>query len=265
MLNNLKVITIGTLKGGVGKSNFAFNLGGLLAVNNKVLLIDVDPQSNLTLNLGVDITQQEFTIKDIFENNIELNKVIIKSPIKELDNLDLIPSDLILYEMELKIFSYTARESILKRYFEKNIHKLSEYDYVIIDTNPSFSITNQNAFLIADEIILISDVSLNGIQGSELFIALWNSIRENLGKENNINTLILNNLDKRIKLSSELIEFCHTNETLNNIIFENIIFNNIKIKETELEHLPINILYPNSIQHNNYLNLLEELKNKNII
>lgn len=261
----MKIITIGALKGGVGKSNFAFNLSGILSENKKVLLIDIDPQSNLTLNVGVDITEQKYTIKDVFENEIELEKVLISNPIKQLSNLDLIPSDLILYEMELKIFSYTARESILKRYFEKNKDKFNRYDYIIIDTNPSFSITNQNAFLIADEIILLTDVSLNGIQGAELFMALWDNIRQNLGKENNINTLILNNLDKRIKLSKELIDFCHTNQNLSNIALKNIIFNNVKIKETELEHLPINVLHNNSKQHLNYQELLKELHARNII
>ena len=106
-----------------------------------------------------------------------------------------------------------SRESILKRYFKKNKDKFNNYDYIIIDTNPSFSITNQNAFLLADEIILLSDVSLNGIQRAELFIAMLNNIRQNLNKENNINTLILNNLDKRIKLSNELVDFCNSNKT----------------------------------------------------
>ena len=261
----MKIITIGALKGGVGKSNFTFNLGGILAEKNKVLLIDIDPQSNLTLNLGIDITEQKYTIKDIIEHNIDLDTVLIKSPINKLPNLDFISSDLILYEMELKIFSYTARESILKRYFENNKDRLSKYDYILIDTNPSFSITNQNAFLIADEIILLSDVSLNGIQGAELFIALWDNIRINLGKENNINTLILNNLDKRIKLSKELVDFCHGNQILSNITLNSIIFNNIKIKETELEHLPINILHNKSKQHINYQEVLNELYNKNIL
>lgn len=261
----MKIISIGALKGGVGKSNFAFNLGGILSEKNKVLLIDIDPQSNLTLNVGVDITEQQYTIKDIFENGVDLEKVLINSPINHLPNLDLIPSDLILYEMELKIFSYTARESILKRYFEKNKDKFNDYDYIIIDTNPSFSITNQNAFLLADEIILLSDVSLNGIQGAELFMALWNNIRQNLSKENNINTLILNNLDKRIKLSNELVDFCNSNNSLKNLVLENIIFNSIKIKETELEHLPINILHKNSKQHKNYNDVLKELNNKGIL
>lgn len=264
-MNYLKIIAIGALKGGVGKSNFSFNLAGVLAEDSKVLLIDIDPQSNLTLNVGVDITEQKYTVKDIFENGIDLKKTIIKAPIGQLPNLDLIPSDLILYELELKLFSRTARESILKRYFDNNRENFSNYDYIIIDTNPSFSITNQNAFLAADEIILLSDVSLNGIQGAELFMALWNTIRQNLDKKNNVNSLVLNNFDKRIRLSNELVDFCKANESLNEVILKNIIFNTIKLKETELEHLPINILYKDSNQHENYKKILEELRIKGIL
>ena len=263
----MKIITVATLKGGVGKSNFSFNLGGILAQNSKkVLLIDADQQANLTLNVGVDITNQKATIKDIFENNnINMDSVVIKSPIEELPTLDIITSDLILYKTEIQLVLKPARETILARYFKENKDKLKNYDYIIIDTNPSFSLTNQNAFLVADEIILLSDVSLNAIQGAELFMALWNDIRKDLGLDNNINSLILSNVDRRLKLSTELIDYCNNNESLKSLKLENIIYNSKVFKETELEHKPINILAKNSNQHKNYIELIEELYQKNIL
>ena len=92
----MKIITMATLKGGTGKTLNTFNIGGILAENSKVLLIDIDPQCDLTSNCGIDSSNTEVrTIRDIFENlpknQPTAEEVIMKSPIPELPNLDLIP------------------------------------------------------------------------------------------------------------------------------------------------------------------------------
>jgi len=262
----LKIITIGTLKGGTGKTATIFNLAGLLAETHKVLLIDCDPQTNLSLNCGVDITIKNLkTVVDIFENNITADDIIFKNPIKELKNIDIIPSSIKLTATELQIVSKAGRENILNNFIIDNKKILKEYDYILIDTNPSMGIINQNAFLVADNVILISDVSLNGIQGAELFIELWASARKNLRKENNVKALILNNLDKRIKLSAELIEYCDENESTKDIILKTVIPSSVQIKNTEIEHRTINCLYKNSPIHESYKNVLIELKERSIV
>lgn len=262
----MKIITIGTLKGGTGKTATIFNLAGLLAETHKVLLIDCDPQTNLSLNCGVDITIKNLkTVVDIFENNITADDIIFKNPIKELKNIDIIPSSIKLTATELQIVSKAGRENILNNFIIDNKKILKEYDYILIDTNPSMGIINQNAFLVADNVILISDVSLNGIQGAELFIELWASARKNLRKENNVKALILNNLDKRIKLSAELIEYCDENESTKDIILKTVIPSSVQIKNTEIEHRTINCLYKNSPIHESYKNVLIELKERSIV
>lgn len=262
----MKIIAIGTLKGGVGKSAVAYNLGCILAENKKVLLIDVDPQTNLSLNMGIDVTSKHLkTVKDIFESNIKAKELIFKSPIESLSNIDIIPSNIVLTSTELRIVSVAGREQILKNFIYDNIKIFKEYDYIIIDTNPSMGIINQNAFFAADSIVLVSDISLNSIQGAELFIALWTDTRKQLRKENNIKALVLNNYDKRLKLSSELVEYCKENESIKDIILNTYIANSVKIKETELEHKPINILHKNSNIHQMYKNILLELKERGVI
>ena len=126
-------------------------------------------------------------------------------------------------------------------------------------------IINQNAFLVADNIILVSDVSLNGIQGAELFIELWTNARKNLNRDDNIIALMLNNLDKHIKLSTELIEYCDDNEITKKIILKTFIPSSVQVKNTEIEHRTINCLYKNSPIHDSYKKILIELKERGIL
>jgi ATPases involved in chromosome partitioning len=258
----MKIITIGTLKGGTGKTTTTFNLGGILAKTHKVLLIDVDPQCNLSLVAGIDVTRQGLkTSKNIFEGNTNLQESICKSPVKDLPNLDIISSSIQLTATELNIVSMAGREQILNNFILDNQNIFNEYDYILIDTNPSMSIINQNAFLVADSIILISDVSLNGIQGAELFIALWENARKQLRKANNVKALIINNYDKRINLSGELLDYCRGNKGVNELLLNTIIPSAVKIKETELEHKPVDIPILQEI----FYNIIDELKERGIL
>ena len=91
----MKVIAFGTLKGGTGKTTVAYNIGGILAEEHKVLFIDVDPQSNLSDNSGVDTANQDgVTIRDVFDSptKIKAEDVITLAPMWQLENLDIISS-----------------------------------------------------------------------------------------------------------------------------------------------------------------------------
>ena len=239
----MKVITVGTLKGGTGKTTVVFNLAGVLSEKNKILIIDADAQCNISSDVGINIADQsKKTIKDIFENSkIKPEEVIEKSPIKELPNLDIIGSSIKLTATELQLVSRAGREQILKYYIDDNIDIFNKYDYIIIDTNPSMGIVNQNAFYVADDIILVSDVSYNGIQGAELFMYLWEEARNDLRKKDNISALIINNYDKRIGLSSDLKQYCSDTDIFKNILIDTPIPGSIKLKETSLNHKPVNI------------------------
>lgn len=263
----MRIICIGTLKGGVGKSMGAFNIAGILAEQGyKVLAIDVDPQGNLTNNLGIDRTADNYmSTKDIFENKTEFSKVVIKAPIKQLSSLDVLGSSIFLSGTDLRLVGLSARENILRNYLEDNLESFNYYDFVIIDTNPSMSIINQNAFVISDSIILFSDVSMNSIEGTQLFIALWDDIRKNLRLQDNVKGFIINNYDVRIKLSKDFIEYCKDDEDISKIMFNTIIPANVRLKESELEALPINLYDKNCKGYEAFINIVEEMKVRGII
>ena len=242
-----KIIATGTLKGGTGKTSFTYNIAGILALTKKVLLIDGDPQFNLTTDLGIDVTEKNLkTIKDIFENKARAEEVIYKTPISKLPNLDAIPSSIELTATELKLVNLAGREQKLRNFFEDNAEVLAEYEIILMDTNPNVGMINQNIFLAADSIILVSDIDANSIRGAEFFIALWDDVRRDLRKEDNIAALVLNNADNRSSLPDMLFEYCQDDDELKRFLIKTVIPNNIQIKNAKLKNQPLSILQTSS-------------------
>lgn len=250
-----KVITFATLKGGAGKTMNLFNLAGMVAANGKrVLLIDVDPQCNLSANCGIDIADMNFsTVKDIFEKyksseQPKASEVIVQHPICGLDTLDIIPSSILLFNVEDDLLILEGRTKILSNFLKRNRTELDKYDYIFCDTNPSMSVFNINAFYAADAIIICTDVSSNSISGAELFCGLWDAKREQINetsetrKEDNIEALLIGNYSKRSKLSKELLEYVHDAEFSKDIVLDTIIPSTVQLKDTEVRHMPINML-----------------------
>jgi chromosome partitioning protein len=264
----MKVIAFGTLKGGTGKTTVAFNIGGILAEEHKVLFIDVDPQCNLSDNAGVDTADQDgATIRNVFDNpnKVTAAEVITTEPLSVLPNLDIISSHIRLTATELQLVSTPAREKILKKWIEKNKEALSRYDYIILDTNPSMGVVNQNAFMAADSIILVSDVSKKAIQGAQLFSYLWGEICESMDIEDNTKALILNNCDKRIGLTANIKEYYRDDEDFGKILMENSIPSRVDVKNTEVQYLPINLTAPSSDACAAFRAVIAELKEREVL
>ena len=264
----MKIVAFGTLKGGTGKTTVAFNIGGILAEEHRVLFIDVDPQSNLSDNVGVDTTIQDgSTIRDVFSdpNNTHASDVITKTPMWQLENLDIISSHIRLTATELQLVATAGRERILQKWFERNREELEQYDYIIIDTNPSMGIVNQNAFMAADKIILVSDVSHKAIQGAHLFSYLWGEACENLDIEDKTSALILNNCDKRIGLTRDIKDYYREDEDFQKIILETMIPSRVDIKNTETKFLPINLSAPTSDSCETFRAVISELKERKVL
>ena len=264
-----KIITVAAMKGGVGKTILTLNIAGVLAEDAKVLVIDADPQSNSTSGLGINVADfQGKTIGDIFEKGgkASLSEIIVKSPVPELSNLDLVPSSIWLTATEMSLVSRAARESILANFLKakKNAEVIAKYDYVIVDTNPSMGIVNQNAFFVADSIVMVTDVSFNGAQGIEMFDALWGEVREALGKEDNLAALVINNADRRISLAAEIKDFLKS-ESYAEFLCDTVVPQRVKFKETEIGGKPINVMYPASEENKIMHALVDELKQKGAI
>lgn len=273
-----KIITFATLKGGAGKTMNLFNLAGVIAGRgSNVLLIDVDPQCNLSANCGIDVADMGFiTTKDIFakyqaSEQPKAKDIIIKHPIERLPTLDIIPSSILLFDVEESITVLEGKTRILKNFISRNKADLQKYDYIFIDTNPSMSVFNINAFFAADAIIICTDVSSNSISGAELFCGLWDAKREQINetaevrKEDNIEALLIGNYSKRSNLSKELLEYVHTADFSKDIVLDTIIPATVQLKDTEVSHAPINILHKGDKAHRAYEDLTDELVRKEVL
>lgn len=242
----MNITAIGTQKGGTGKTTMTFNLAGVLAENKRVLCIDMDPQCNLSNNLGIDITiKNSFSSRDIFENSEEdPNNLVVYHPVEQLPNLDIIPSNIYMFETELVIINRAARERILVNYIEDNLDFFKQYDHILIDTNPSMSILNQNAFLAADSLILVTDADDNSKVGLELFMHLWGRIRRDLRKPDNVKALILNRAKLDTNTTRDILDYFHKHDELGPLLIPQIIRAKEVYKNAAANRVPINMLKP---------------------
>ena len=251
----MKVVAIGTLKGGTGKTTVLFNMAGVLAEKKKVLLIDLDPQCNLSGSCGVKqnldwrrlIKKMPVEImpssRDIFENSktIRPEDMVVEHPLEGLSKLDVIPGNMLMTATEFNLVNRPARESVLANYIADHRDFFEQYDYVMLDTNPSLGVINQNAFTAADSIVLVTDVGEDGIEGAGMFLYLWGSVCADLRKKNNIDALIINRASRTTKLTNELYEFCADDEFFGDLLVRDMIYEKVVYKEARMDQTPVNI------------------------
>jgi len=183
-----KVITVFNNKGGVGKTTMTINLGAALNyLGNKVLLVDIDAQSNLTTGLGVDPFQDielagRYDICDLLldpEISFDQNLIISKSWGKV--NLDFIPSHIRLSEeCESEILKQLNYDVLLKR---KLAHCLDQYDYILIDPPPSFGLANRLSLMACDQILIPTQLAPYSIRALEYVIKRTVAVQEARGEE----------------------------------------------------------------------------------
>lgn len=241
----MKIISFATMKGGTGKTTCCFNLAGKLAQQgSSVLVIDCDAQCNISSNFCFDIFDDEaYTVADILED-VDTNPldVLLVSPIEEIENLDLFPSTMFLFGTEVNLFSRPGRELLLKRYIQKHMDFFNQYDYILLDTGPNMGVVNQNAFLVSDAIILITDPDCNSAKGADVFVSLWDDIRRDLDmEETNIKALIINNVE-RTKMTNKLKDYISSHEMFSSIVLEASIPHSTRYKEATEQNVPIQLL-----------------------
>lgn len=190
------IYAISNHKGGVGKTTSTINIGAALALKKKrVLLVDLDPQANLTQSLGVN--KAEITIYD----NLRGEKLI--SPIECKNNLYVIPSSLDLSAAEIDLSAEPGREYILKEFLLKLKDK---YDYILIDCPPSLGLLTINALTAADFVIIPMQAEYLPLRGLAKLTEVINKIQARLNVGLKIGCVFLTQYDSRKILNRDVAD-----------------------------------------------------------
>ncbi|RAP28759.1 sporulation initiation inhibitor Soj [Candidatus Marinamargulisbacteria bacterium SCGC AG-343-D04] len=177
-----KIISFANQKGGVGKTTSTINVASSLALDShKVLVIDMDPQANLTQVLA-STTDHDLSIYDLLipsqhpqKNTITLNQVLTKT---YLDNLDILPSNVLLSSAELDLVPLHSRETVLKRLLKTYKKDLESYDFILIDCQPSLGLLTINSIIASDHIMIPLHADVFSLTGLELLIQTVEKLQE---------------------------------------------------------------------------------------
>lgn len=242
-----KIISISNHKGGVGKTTSVLNIGaGLSRLGKKVLLIDIDPQCNLTMSLG--ISDPEFNIYGAMRGDYPLQ------PITVLKKLDIIPSVLGLLATEIELPNEYKNRFILKELLKP---LLGKYDYILIDCPPSLGLLTINSFTASQEVYITLQPQFFALQGLSKLTEIIEDVKAELNPGLNIGGVIITLYDSRKVLHRDVTETVI--EHFGKLVFNTKIRENISLAEAPAQGLDIYRYQPNSKGAEDYTNLCKEI------
>jgi len=246
----MKITTITNQKGGTGKTTISMNLGVALAMRGKkVLLIDFDPQANLTYSFGIH--KPKNTIVEVLQGKQAIQTILVNK-----EGLDIAPSSSLLSDLELSIVNKIGREQLLK----DRLEGLMGYDYVFIDSPPSLSILTINALTASNEVLIPLQMEILSLQGVTQLLKTIDEVKNVLNKKLKISGIVVSIYDSRRRLSGEVL-----NEIKNNLkekIFNSVIRICVKITEAPSFAKSVLSYAPSSKGAIDYKNLAKEFLNE---
>ena len=242
-----KIISLLNHKGGVGKTTSAINIGaGLVELGKRTLLIDLDPQANLTLSLG--IPRQKVTIYEALRGEAELE------PYSYKQGLDVVTSSLDLSSAEMELINEAGREYILRELFETVIE---DYDYIIIDCPPSLGLLTLNALTCSNYVYIPLQTEFLALQGLAKIKQIIDKVKFRLNKKLTIGGVIATMYDQRKVLNRDVVDTIR--KYFGDKVFDTLIRDNVALAEAPAQRMDIFTYNSKSNGATDYLNLSKEI------
>ena len=225
-----QTIAICNQKGGVGKTTTTINLGaGLARQGKRVLLVDADPQGDLTASLGVEADAVEKSLGRLMYLATEDYKPVVEDAlIHHGEGVDLLPSNLDLSSMETRLVNAMSREKVLTNLLN-NVKK--DYDYILIDCMPSLGMITINALTAADSVIIPVQAHYLPAKGMTQLMKSIDMVKNHTNDKLKIGGIVMTLVDNRTNLAKEVIDTIRTKYGMQIRIFDTQIPMAIKAAE----------------------------------
>lgn len=228
----MRIIAIANQKGGVGKTTTSINLGaGLARMGYSVLLVDLDPQGNSTVGLGVDLHQQKKTACEVLLGECSIADAVVHL---EQKNFDLIPSNIDLTAAEVHLMQRIGREGILRQALKT---LADQYEFVLVDCPPSLNLLTVNALTAAHGVLIPIQCEYFALEGLTALLDTIEQIRGSVNPNLEVEGLIRTMFDIRNNLSSEVSR--QLTEHFGDKVYRTVVPRNVRVAEAPSHGLSV--------------------------
>lgn len=251
-----KIIAIANQKGGVGKTTTTVNVSACIAaMEHKVLLVDIDPQSNATSALGFDKNEEHTSTYDILIGSSAADAAIRDT---ELAFLKVMPSDINLVGAEIELVEIENREMLLKTALAAVKDK---FEYILIDCPPSLGLLTVNALVAADSVLVPVQTEYFALEGLGQLLNTISRVKRSLNPDLELEGVLLTMFDSRLKLSNQVVE--EVRRYFDQRVFKTVIARNVRLSEAQSFGKPIILYDAASLGSRHYMELGKELLQRN--